>query len=1184
MNKRNHEISLFVIACIILNYFGKLFAELLELPLWLDAVGTVLTAYAFGPICGAIVGATVNVIYGFFSPMSYVYALTNIAVGLIVGVCAKKGFIENVFKTLSTAFLVTVASVTVSTILNCVFYDGMTGNKWGDGVIRLLQTLNFYPLLCCIIGEFYMDFLDKVVTMLVLFAVVRLYRRYREKEKKRNSGRSKIFVLVLLFFYGLISTRMQVQSAFAEEKEQTVNFDAYVQRVYNGENGLPGGVANDIAQTKDGILWVGTYGGLYRYNGNEFKLMKEFETVKNANCLYTDEEGRLWIGTNDNGVSICINESISNTITQAEGLPSDAVRCITKSSDGFYYVGTTGSLAILKLSSGLTLAASIPEIAYANSISADQRGNVAAVTNEGGLYVVRATEIVMEKTTERKGESYTCCTFDTNGCLYVGTTEGRIDLYELWKGEFKKKSAIECAGLTNVKSLTFSEDGLLFVCADNGVGYVLENEYMAINTNKFNSSIDHMLTDYQGNIWFTSSRLGLLCMSESVFSDAYHKAGLEEQVVNSIVNWKGDFYFGTDKGLDMTDGALTMQKTNFLTERLKGVRIRCLMVDEREHLWICTSGMGVLEAEENGSITVYDSRNGALGDKFRSAAELSDGTVVLAGDLGICYVRDGRITDTIGKADGLDNPKVLSLLEREDGSLLAGTDGNGIAVIREGRVADILQKEDGLGSLVILRMVRTADGKGVYVVTSNSLCYMETDGTIRVLEKFPYYNNFDVVEYGTKLFVLSSAGIYVVEKETLLAGEEPEYSLLDGKKGMNQALTPNAWNYLDASGNLFLSGDTGVIYFNLEQYETVTRSYRMLLKTIRVDDTVYTVDREETTVVPRGAVKIEISPEVVNYTLSDPYVSVYLEGFDNAPKVVPQSELSRITYTNLPTGEYTFHIAVLDGKNGNVTVENIYHIEKEKEIYDYWWFRFYVGFVFVLAIAYLTWLIGRTQIQKTLDIQKKELELVQTQLKMGNETIITIAKTVDAKDENTSQHSVRVSEYSVLIAERLGFSAEEKEKLRKTALLHDIGKIGIPDRVLNKPGRLSDEEYDIMKSHVTRGAEILKHFSFVENVMDGALYHHERYDGNGYASGLKGEEIPLNARIIGIADAFDAMTANRVYRKKLEFKFVLEELKKGKGTQFDPQIADILLGLIEDGTIDVKRLYEEETGTEGEER
>ena len=202
-----------------------------------------------------------------------------------------------------------------------------------------------------------------------------------------------------------------------------------------------------------------------------------------------------------------------------------------------------------------------------------------------------------------------------------------------------------------MKSLTFSEDGLLFVCADNGVGYVLENEYMAINTNKFNSSIDHMLTDYQGNIWFTSSRLGLLCMSESVFSDAYHKAGLEEQVVNSIVNWKGDFYFGTDKGLDMTDGALTMQKTNFLTERLKGVRVRCLMVDEREHLWICTSGMGVLEAEENGSITVYDSRNGALGDKFRSAAELSDGTVVLAGDLGICYVRDGRITDTIGKAD-----------------------------------------------------------------------------------------------------------------------------------------------------------------------------------------------------------------------------------------------------------------------------------------------------------------------------------------------------------------------------------------------------------------------------------------------------------------------------------------------------------------------------------------------------
>ena len=147
-------------------------------------------------------------------------------------------------------------------------------------------------------------------------------------------------------------------------------------------------------------------------------------------------------------------------------------------------------------------------------------------------------------------------------------------------------------------------------------------------------------------------------------------------------------------------------------------------------------------------------------------------------------------------------------------------------------------------------------------------------------------------------------------------------------------------------------------------------------------------------------------------------------------------------------------------------------------------------------------------------------------------------------------------------------------------MLHDIGKIGIPDQVLNNPGRLTDDEYEIMKSHVARGAEILKNFTLIDNVADGALYHHERYDGKGYIHGLKGEEIPLNARIIGIADAFDAMTANRVYRKKLDFGHVLEELEKGSGTQFDPGLVNIMLGLIEDGTIDVKQIYNIEDNEE----
>ena len=161
----------------------------------------------------------------------------------------------------------------------------------------------------------------------------------------------------------------------------------------------------------------------------------------------------------------------------------------------------------------------------------------------------------------------------------------------------------------------------------------------------------------------------------------------------------------------------------------------------------------------------------------------------------------------------------------------------------------------------------------------------------------------------------------------------------------------------------------------------------------------------------------------------------------------------------------------------------------------------------------------------------------------------------------------------VMRAEAYGLDKKQCQDIEGTAQMHDIGKIGIPDSILNKPARLTDEEYATMKTHTTRGAEILKDFTLLDNVIDGAEYHHERYDGRGYPTGLKGEEIPLFARIIGVADAFDAMTANRIYRQQMDFSYVLGEMQRCRGTQFDPKFVDILLKLIHDGTIDLNMIY-----------
>lgn len=187
--------------------------------------------------------------------------------------------------------------------------------------------------------------------------------------------------------------------------------------------------------------------------------------------------------------------------------------------------------------------------------------------------------------------------------------------------------------------------------------------------------------------------------------------------------------------------------------------------------------------------------------------------------------------------------------------------------------------------------------------------------------------------------------------------------------------------------------------------------------------------------------------------------------------------------------------------------------------------------------------------------------------RMTIQTIMTIANTIDAKDEYTRGHSRRVAEYAAAIAKEMGMSEEEVSDIRYIGLLHDIGKIGIPDAVLNKPGKLTDEEYRIMKSHTTIGAEILKDINMIEGLDVGAKYHHERYDGKGYPDGIAGDDIPRIARIISVADAYDAMSSNRIYRRHLDASRVTEEFKKGTGVQWDPACVEALLRLLEENRL-----------------
>ena len=214
----------------------------------------------------------------------------------------------------------------------------------------------------------------------------------------------------------------------------------------------------------------------------------------------------------------------------------------------------------------------------------------------------------------------------------------------------------------------------------------------------------------------------------------------------------------------------------------------------------------------------------------------------------------------------------------------------------------------------------------------------------------------------------------------------------------------------------------------------------------------------------------------------------------------------------------------------------------------------------VWLIALIIYVITWVQIRKYNERHERDNELIE-------ESIETFTGFIDAKDPYTNGHSNRVAKYTRMIAEEMGYEGEELDRIYYVALLHDCGKIGVPDNILGKPGRLTDEEFEIIKSHTKTGGDILSSFKSLNNVGEGARYHHERYDGKGYPEGRAGEDIPLIARMICVADSFDAMNSNRVYRNKLTKEDIFREIETNKGKQFDPQIADVLLRLIREGKI-----------------
>ena len=289
----------------------------------------------------------------------------------------------------------------------------------------------------------------------------------------------------------------------------------------------------------------------------------------------------------------------------------------------------------------------------------------------------------------------------------------------------------------------------------------------------------------------------------------------------------------------------------------------------------------------------------------------------------------------------------------------------------------------------------------------------------------------------------------------------------------------------------------------------------------------------------------------------EPQVTYHLEGFEDTGSTVRRRDLVPVDYTNLRGGTYSFVMELHDSM-GHGNKELSVEIVKEKAFYEQLWFIILVGALALICLAAVThfYILRRTRA-----LEKKQQE----SMAFISEITEAFAKVIDMKDKYTNGHSNRVAKYTAMLAKELGCDDETIERYYRIALLHDIGKIGVPSEVLNKNGKLTDEEFEIIKSHSSKGYEALKDISIMPELATGAGAHHERPDGKGYPNHLSGDEIPRVAQIIAVADCFDAMYSNRPYRKRMNFEKAVSIIKDVSGTQLTPDVVDAFLRLVDKG-------------------
>ncbi|WP_049962711.1 HD domain-containing phosphohydrolase [Ruminococcus sp. HUN007] len=952
--------------------------------------------------------------------------------------------------------------------------------------------------------------------------------------------------------------------------------DGYLAVLYDNKNGLPTSEANAVLQTSDGFIWIGCYSGLIRYDGCNFERIKASTGVTSVVSLFEDSQKRLWVGTNDSGAAVMENGEF-RVYRHSDGMKSLSVRSVAEDNAGNVWLGTTRGLSFVDPEGDLHNFESEDLVnEYIRKIRSCDDGSICGLTMSGSVFTIKGGKLTGFYTSDDLGISDIHAVLpdsDRPGFYYIGNKGSALYYGRLQKG-FKSEKMIMLNPLEYVNSIEKVGD-MIWICSDTGIGFLNDGRFVPVKNTPMNTSVENMAVDYQKNLWFASSKQGIMKIVPNQFLDIFEKYGLPDDVVESDCVYDDKLWIaGKTEGLKVlsTDGlvdsipvesSVSSSGSRFrdgdLITLLKDKRIRSIYKDSSDRLWFSTFSHLGLVCYDHGKVTRYTVEDGMPSERVRTVYECSDGSVIAACTGGIAVIRDGKIEKVYSKDDGIDNTEILTVVCAENGDIILGTDGGGIYIIGgDSNIKHLTVEKGELSSDVVMRIKKDRKRNLYWVVTSNSLSCMDASYRVRTISNFPYPNNFDIFQNSSdEMWILSSNGIYVSETEEILKNEEIQYLHYGMDNGLSCTATSNSYSCLTPRGMLYIAGTNGVAAVNIEKSFENVSDIKVSVPYVEVDGSYIFPDENGNYVIPSSSVKLTVYSYVYNYSLMNPDVTYYLKGFEHNPVTVKRSELTPASYTNLRGGEYTFVMKV-DDPQGDSTKETVIKIIKEKK----WYEKIVVHIIaLVLILALLAALLKAYISYRTRKYEEKNRQ----QKELIREIVESFAKVIDMKDSYTNGHSTRVAEYTAMLSKELGCDEDTVEKYYNIALLHDIGKIGIPPEVLNKPGKLTDTEFNIIKSHSALGYEALKNISIMPELSVGAGMHHERPDGKGYPKGLKGDQILRVAQIIAVADTFDAMYSDRPYRKRMNFEKAVSIMKEVSGTQLASDVVDAFLRLVEKG-------------------